>query len=148
MHQCSAEGFFSGTQAEGKNMIPAVFQICVPVQACWGRVRFIFSKKALSKLTFTAFLLLAHGSYCACVCVWCTALVTYGLRQSVSGGRQSLRWVGLKTSDAWLRGPGSSSRRLLLLSAWVCACLCACVCMCVSVSLIQGPRGTEWGNPG
>ena len=64
-----------------------------------------------------------------CVCVRCTALVTHGLRQSVSGGRESLRWVGLKTSDAWLRGPGSSSRRLLLLSVWVCVSMCVFMCV-------------------
>ena len=68
-----------------------------------------------------------------CVCVRCTALVTHGLRQSVSGGRESLRWVGLKTSDAWLRGPGSSSRRLLLPFVFVCACTCVHVCACMNV---------------
>lgn len=69
-----------------------------------------------------------EGSYsarvCICACIRCTGLVTHGLRQSASGGRESLRWVGLKTSDAWLRGPGSSSRRLLLLSVWICVSVC------------------------
>ena len=50
--------------------------------------------------------------------------VTNVPRQSVSAGRQGLRRVGLKTSDAWLRGPGSCSRRLLLLREHACVCVC------------------------
>lgn len=53
-----------------------------------------------------------------CVCLSVSLLWWHmaPVRQRESGGRKTLRWVELKTSDAWLRGPGSSSRRLLMLS--------------------------------
>lgn len=106
MYQCSTKGFCYGTPAAQKNTAQNRRDACCDQD---------LSSVQYDQYVFT-------DVYC--MYIWCTGLVTYGLKQSVSRRRQSLRWVGLKTSDAWLRGPGSSNRRLLLLCVYVCVYVC------------------------
>lgn len=97
--------------------------------------------------SFHAFLLFELGSYlcvcmrgvCVCVCAWCTGLVTHGLRQRVSEGRESRPWVGLKTSDAWLKRPRKFQQAAVIAEiVYVCVWVgvCGCLCQCKS-----GPTG-------
>lgn len=115
MHICSSSSIY----------VLLAAQWCNPTHLCTNVVPWDFAEKhCTEQKRYLVWFRYGYVHACGYVCVFVCLMHKSCDTWPQTGGRQSLRWVGLKTSDAWLRGPGSSSRRLLLLCVYVCVYMC------------------------